>query len=62
MVEFLSPECWFAFLTFVLCVDTGSSNFRVNDFNEIMVWHAGVDKCVEPLEHILGFHVGLKFG
>ena len=62
VVEFLGPERWFAYLTYVLYMDTGSSNFADKDFDEIMVWHAGVDKCVEPVEHVVGFHVGLKFG
>ena len=62
VVEFLSPERWFAFLTFILCMDAGSSNFAVNDSDEIMVWHTRLDKCIEPLEHIVGFHVGVKFG
>ena len=50
------------FTTLVLCMDAGSSNFTVNDFDEIMVWQACVDECVEPLEHIVGIHVGFKFG
>ena len=43
-------------------MDAGSSNFAVSDFDEIRVGLAGVDKCVEPLVHIVGFYVGLKFG
>ena len=43
-------------------MDAGSSNFSVNDFYEIMVWHPCVDECVEPLEHFVGIHVGFKFG
>ena len=62
MVKFLSPEHWSAFLTFILCMDAVPCNFAVNDFNEFMVGLAGVDKCVELLEHIVGFHVGVKFG
>ena len=62
MVKFLSPERWSAFPTLILCMDAGSSNFAVSDFDEIRVGLAGVDKCVEPLVHIVGFYVGLKFG
>ena len=43
--------------TFVLCMDAGSSNFAVNDFDEVMV-----DEVIEPLEHIVGIHVGFELG
>ena len=61
-MKFLSPKGRLLFLTFILCMDAGLSNFAVDDFNEVMVGLARVDKCVEPAEHIVGFHVGLKFG
>ena len=43
-------------------MDAGSSNFAVNGFDEVMVWHACMDECIEPLEHIVGIHVCFEFG
>ena len=61
-MEFLSPKGRPSFPTFILGMDAGSSNFAVDDFNEVMVGLARMDKCVEPMKHIVGFHVGLEFG
>ena len=62
MMEFLSPKGRPRFLTFILGMDAGSSNFAVGDFNEGMVGLARVNQCVEPMKRIVSFHVGLEFG
>ena len=61
-MKFLSPKGRPSFPTLILGMEAVSSNFTVDDFNEIMVGLVGVDKCVEPMKHIVGFHVGLEFG
>ena len=57
LVKFLSPIRGLAVATFVLCVDTSSSDFTIDVFDEVMVWRSCLDETIEPVKHIPGISI-----